>query len=268
MLICPLCQTSLHIGQTEAICDAGHRFDRARQGYFNLLPVQFKKSRAPGDDPAMVDARRQFLEAGHYAPLAERLCQLAAQCEPAHWLDIGCGEGYYTHQLANALPNAQGYGLDISREAVRRACRRDPSLLWLVASMARIPLANESCQLITSVFSPLDWQEAIRLLPVSGHVLRLGPGRDHLLELRQRLYDEVRSYDDEKHVQQVPKNMSLRQTDRLEFTLSLEDYDTRAHLLAMTPHSWRVNPERRERILDAPFSVTVSVRYDLWQRMD
>ena len=39
----------------------------------------------------------------------------------ARWLDIGCGEGYYTAQIAQALPQAQGYALDISREAVKRA---------------------------------------------------------------------------------------------------------------------------------------------------
>ncbi|MBE0772565.1 SAM-dependent methyltransferase, partial [Escherichia coli] len=49
-------------------CPAGHRFDRARQGYLNLLPVQHKKSLDPGDNAAMVEARRQFLGAGHYAP--------------------------------------------------------------------------------------------------------------------------------------------------------------------------------------------------------
>jgi len=41
------------------------------------------------------------------------------------------------------------------------------ALTWLVASMARVPLADASCQLLASVFSPLDWQEAKRLLEES-----------------------------------------------------------------------------------------------------
>ncbi len=112
-------------------------------------------------------------------------------------------------KLAAALPDSQAYGLDISRDAVRQACKRSRNVTWLVASMARIPLADASCALLTSVFSPLDWQEAYRLLPVGGGLLRMGPTRQHLFELRQRLYDEVRPYDDEKHLQLIPHGMQL-----------------------------------------------------------
>ncbi|MNO56102.1 23S rRNA (guanine(745)-N(1))-methyltransferase [compost metagenome] len=230
--------------------------------------MQHKKSRDPGDNAAMVEARRSFLGAGHYAPLARRLAELAAERAPERWLDIGCGEGYYTAQLADALPTADGYALDISREAVKRACRRAPALTWMVASMARVPLADASCQLLASVFSPIDWNEAVRLLEPGGGVLRLGPARDHLLELRQRLYDEVRDYVDDKHLADLPAELGLAHTETLSYRLSLDTYEARENLLAMTPHGWRVNPQRRERILAEPFEVTVAVRYDWLQRQD
>ena len=156
MLTCPLCQAPLATVENGVACSAGHRFDRARQGYLNLLPVQHKNSRDPGDNAAMVEARRRFLEAGHYAPLARRLAELVAERQPTCWLDIGCGEGYYSAQIAEAAPQAAGYALDISREAVKRGSKRSPQLTWLVASMARVPLADASCDVIVSVFSPLD----------------------------------------------------------------------------------------------------------------
>ena len=140
----------------------------------NLLPVQHKNSRDPGDNLAMVEARRDFLNAGHYAPVAKRLAELAAERAPARWVDIGCGEGYYTAQIADALPQADGYALDISKEAVKRACKRNPALTWLIASMARVPLASGSCQFLASVFSPLDWLEAKRLLTPGGGLMRVG----------------------------------------------------------------------------------------------
>jgi 23S rRNA (guanine745-N1)-methyltransferase len=180
MLICPLCHLLLNPGDSGLTCANRHSFDRARQGYYNLLPVQFKNSREPGDNPAMVEARRRFLDGGHYAPLAKRLAELAANYQPETWLDIGCGEGYYTQQIAEALPAAEGYALDISREAVKQACRRNKQVTWLVASMARVPLADASCDLLASVFSPLDWQEAVRLLAPGGGLLRMGPTRQHL----------------------------------------------------------------------------------------
>lgn len=270
MLTCPLCSAALARVDNGVACPAGHRFDRARQGYLNLLPVQHKNSRDPGDNQAMVEARRDFLEAGHYAPVARRLAQLAAERQPASWLDIGCGEGYYTAQIAQALPGAEGFALDISREAVKRACRRDPAVTWMVASMARVPLANASCQFIASVFSPLDWQEARRLLGPGGGLMRVGPTSDHLMELRQVLYDEVRPYADDKHLALVPEGMRHAHSETLNFRLELVEASARANLLAMTPHGWRASAERRARVIEQPepFEVTVSMRYDYFVRQD
>jgi 23S rRNA (guanine745-N1)-methyltransferase len=264
MLTCPICTTALSAVDNGVVCPAGHRFDRARQGYLNLLPVQHKNSRDPGDNQAMVEARRDFLNAGHYAPVAKRLAELAAERAPARWLDIGCGEGYYTAQIAAALPDADGYALDISREAVKRACRRDPNITWLIASMARVPLPDDSCQFLASVFSPLDWHEARRLLSPGGGLMRVGPTSEHLMELRERLYDEVREYVDDKHLMQVPADMQLQHSETLRFTLSLVDAQARANLLAMTPHGWRASAERRANVIEQPepFEVTVSMRYD------
>lgn len=267
MLICPLCQGLLEAVDKSVVCPAGHRFDRARQGYLNLLPVQHKNSREPGDNQQMVEARQRFLGAGHYAPLAARLAAIAAERRPLRWLDVGCGEGYYTAHLAQAMPDAEGYGLDISREAVRRACRRDARVNWLVASMARVPLADASCNVLTSVFSPLDWQEAKRVLAPGGGLLRMGPTRDHLYELRALLYDEVRDYDDEKHLEQVPAGMSLQHSETLSYELHLDAAESRADLLAMTPHGWRATAERRERVVGAPLTVRVAIRYD-WIVLD
>ncbi len=266
MLICPLCQGALAAVDNGVACPAGHRFDRARQGYLNLLPVQHKHSRAPGDNAAMVEARRRFLEAGHYAPLAARLAELAAERQPAQWLDIGCGEGYYSAQIAEALPRARGYGLDISREAIRRACKRAPQLTWLVASMARVPLSDASCPLLASVFSPLDWQEARRLLAPGGGLLRMGPSRDHLIELRQKLYDQVRDYDDQKHLELIPPGMRLSHSESLSFKLTLASEQARADLLAMTPHGWRASAERRAAVIADALEVTVAIRYDWIER--
>ena len=262
MLACPICHAALTRLDNGVVCPAGHRFDRARQGYLNLLPVQHKNSRDPGDNQAMVEARRDFLDAGHYAPVARRLAELATERQPGAWLDIGCGEGYYTAQLAHALPQADGYALDISREAVKRACRREPSVTWMVASMARVPLADASCQFIASVFSPLDWAEAQRLLSPGGGLMRVGPTSGHLMELREVLYDEVRPYADDKHLALVPQGMAHAHSETLEFRLSLAAPKARADLLAMTPHGWRASAERREAVIAAPFEVTVAIRYD------
>lgn len=267
MLTCPLCQEPLNAVENGVVCARNHRFDRARQGYFNLLPVQHKNSRDPGDNAAMVEARRRFLAAGHYAPLANRLAELIAERAPQAWLDIGCGEGYYTQKIAERTPSAQGFGLDISREAVKRACKLSPTTTWMVASMARVPLADASCDVLASVFSPLDWAEAKRLLKPGGALLRMGPTREHLWELRERLYDQVREYDDQKHLQLVPEGMRHSHSETLSFMLELTHAQDRADLLSMTPHGWRASAERREAVTAQELTVRVSIRYDWFERL-
>lgn len=267
VLICPLCNEPLLDQGKSVTCTNRHTFDKAKQGYLNLLPVQHKNSRAPGDNLAMVTARREFLSAGHYAPLANRFAELASQQQPHNWLDIGCGEGYYTKQLTLALPNANGYALDISRDAIKQACKLTKQVNWLVASMARIPLANQSCDLIATIFSPFNWQEAQRVMGKQGGILRLGPTQEHLIELREKLYDEVRSYQDDKHLQQLPDGLTLAFTDHLTFSLTLNKEQDRKNLLAMTPHGWRANIEKRQQVIASPLTVTISVRYDYFKHI-
>ena len=48
-LACPLDGGPLQRNASTWHCAAGHSFDIAGQGYTNLLPVQNKRSRDPGD---------------------------------------------------------------------------------------------------------------------------------------------------------------------------------------------------------------------------
>src|SRR5574343_199417 len=131
-LACPLDGAPLQRDGQSWRCAAGHCFDVAAQGYANLLPVQKKRSLDPGDSKEMVAARRRFLNAGHYAPIAELvrravLADVAADASLA-CLDAGCGEGYYLRQLAAAVGDRQTLailGLDISKWAVLAAAKQD-----------------------------------------------------------------------------------------------------------------------------------------------
>ncbi|MCI2284110.1 hypothetical protein L3081_12860 [Colwellia sp. MSW7] len=71
--LCPLCQQALILNDNTYRCINNHSFDRAKQGYVNLLPVQFKHSKAPGDNKDMVNARRAFLDKGFYQPLVDKM---------------------------------------------------------------------------------------------------------------------------------------------------------------------------------------------------
>ena len=57
---CPVCGEKLMIGEGVYRCASGHCFDRAKEGYVNLLPANRQHASAPGDDKEMVRARRPF----------------------------------------------------------------------------------------------------------------------------------------------------------------------------------------------------------------
>jgi len=128
-LACPLDGEPLNQSGTCWRCPAGHSFDVARQGYLHLLPVQKKRSLDPGDSKDMVAARRRFLNAGFYQPIAEAVNKAvttrAGDTKPLACLDAGCGEGYYLRQLAasNMDRSLALVGVDISKWAILAAAK-------------------------------------------------------------------------------------------------------------------------------------------------
>ena len=130
-LACPLDGAPLRRQDAAWKCPAGHSFDIASQGHTHLLPVQHKRSLDPGDSKEMVAARRRFLNAGHYQPIAEAVARATLDGLPneAACLDAGCGEGYYLRQLAAAATTANKtlavLGLERSEERrVGKECER------------------------------------------------------------------------------------------------------------------------------------------------
>lgn len=257
LLLCPLCQGPLRPpegqGQTFT-CPQHHSFDLARQGYLHLLPVQQKRSRAPGDDKAMVQSRKAFLSAGYYEPLAQRILALLGEHLDAapskRLLDAGCGEGYYAEYMQQHWPGEppEIYGIDISKPAVLGACQRSKQIAWLVASLRQIPLATASLDAIISVFSPIQDQAFQRCLKPNGLLLQVSPGDTHLQSLKSLLYDEVQPFDEYKALTQRQPQWQLISREKLSYRFHLDHSDMIGHLLAMTPHTWRISPEKRSRL--------------------
>ena len=241
-LICPVCRQPLLREPRRWLCASGHSFDIAREGYVNLLPVQHKHSREPGDRPEMVLARRAFLEAGHYAPLRDAIVAMLAPLSAGCLLDIGCGEGAYTRAFAAVA--ATVIGLDIAKPAVQLAAKRDKAITWIVGSGAILPVAETSVDVITSLFTPLHVGEMQRVLAPGGSVLIATPDADHLHSLRAGLFDEVRPHEPDKFIAEFAPAFRLAERAAVRVPLTLDGAALR-QLLAMTPYVWKARPERR-----------------------
>ncbi|WP_373185510.1 putative RNA methyltransferase [Halopseudomonas sp.] len=263
-LICPLCQQPLQPGANRWVCANNHSYDQARQGYLNLLLVQHKNSRQPGDTAAMLTSRQAFLDGGHYQPVAERICQLLGATEPATLLDMGCGEGYYTARVKQAMPDSSIAGLDISKDAIIKACRRSRDIQWLVGSTARLPVPDASLDAALCVFSPWSWEECLRSLKPGGQMLLVGPHADHLLSLREKLYDSV--HPTPELIKALPEGLEIVNDQTLRYALDLTSADL-ANLIGMTPHGFRSSPERQRAVVETGLTgLEVAMRLVLLQR--
>ena len=238
-LICPLCRLPLERGSSVWRCATNHCFDVAREGYVNLLPVQHKHSKQPGDDTEMVLARRAFLDAGHYQPLRDAVLTLLAPLQAQSLLDIGCGEGYYTTAFTGIANEV--IGLDIAKPAIRLAARRFPGITWLVGSGALLPLADHAVDVVTNLFTQLHIDEMTRVLKPGGHVLVVTPAADHLWSLREQLFDEVRAHEPDKFLAGFETRFVLRSKQEVRFALDLNQQSLQ-QLLQMTPYAWKAKP--------------------------
>ncbi len=255
-LCCPLCMHSLTASDKSVRCSNGHCFDRAKQGYYNLLPVQQKRSRDPGDDAAMVAGRREFLDQNHYQPLSEAIntlliSHLLESQQPLQLLDCGSGEGYYSTRLEQQLDQRQIahqlIGVDISKHAVRAACRRSPNVNWIVASGSKLPVMESSQDALLCLFAPLSSAAFHRVLRPDGLLLLATTGSDHLLELRQQIYPEVRR----NVFDPLPDLSALFEPIEqkiVRYQFSLNNSRSILQLLAMTPHQWRTDADARQRL--------------------
>src|SRR5439155_12751765 len=121
-LLCTVrgCEGELRREEAMLVCPRRHAFNLARSGYVNLLQVQDRRSRSPGDSKEAVLARRRLLDAGFGRPLLEPLLELAGKLAPpggSAALDVGCGEGTFLAALAERF-RLEGFGVDISIPAI------------------------------------------------------------------------------------------------------------------------------------------------------
>lgn len=255
---CPVCAQPLEAESNRLICSGGHTYDRAREGYFNLLLANQKRRPDPGDSNAMLLARREFLDAGWYQPLANELAALLAAEQPGRVLDVGCGEGYYLAQLGSQLPEWQLAGLDISRNGIKLAARR-PSLTnaeLAVASSKRIPAQDASVQALMAVFAPVDAAELQRVLAPAGVMLQVVPGPEHLHELKAAIYPDPRPHKPSA----IPDGFELTDRVEVQFPMVFREPESLAGLLAMTPLAYRIDDALRQALL-ARASFTVQADF-------
>lgn len=235
-LLCPKCKTPLSLQGRDGVCRGGHVYDRAKEGYFYLLPP---KSTPPGDNADMVRARRDFLDCGFYEPLADAIADVlnARFDRPITLLDAGCGTGYYLSKIIEKRRNDKDVyvALDISKNAVKICAKRNQKAECAVASVYDMPVASGFADAVICVFSPFAMDEYARVLKDGGILLLAFPCESHLIELRRALYKDVRSV-----ATALPSStLTLSEQKEITYTFRLDSSEQISALLTMTPYVYR-----------------------------
>jgi 23S rRNA (guanine745-N1)-methyltransferase len=275
-LACPLDGLPLAMSDKQGVCANGHSFDVARQGYLHLLPVQHKRSKHPGDSAEMVQARTVFLNSGAYAPIADKLNELARTLLAATpsdapcVLDAGCGEGYYLAHLLTSLQapqldkNVALIGMDISKPAILAAAKRSKQITWLIASNKQPPLLPGTVDIIFSVFGFPLFDRFKPLLTPRGKIILVDAGPEHLIELRNIVYPTVTKSDPPDLAAAAAAGFSLVEQSTLTYVRTIDSNAQIVNLLTMTPHYFRASREGKEaaaqmRTIDVTVDVVVRV---------
>lgn len=249
--VCPKCKGILtQISEKVKKCPLGHSFDRAKEGYYNFLLST--GGGVHGDNADMVRARREFLSYGYYEPLAVRLSELVLRYTErgGSVIDAGLGEGYYTDRVEKDLTLRDNescvFGFDISKDAVKRAQKRNSGIKCAVASSYDMPFPIGCADTVMNVFSPLATDEVKRVLKSGGHFIIVYPGKRHLFGLKSKIYDTP--YLNVQNDKEIP-DFELVYSDELSYTVKIEGTDRIRSLFMMTPYAYRTGKEGRERVL-------------------
>ena len=242
-LLCPVCRRALTDGGRVLSCEAGHAFDKAKEGYVNLL-TGHKNGDFVGDNKEMAKARHAFLESGAYSLLKEGLQSTLTSFLPQGGClcDAGCGDGFYTSSLPASFAV---YGFDISKNMLRYAAKRRESAVVFAAGVNDIPVSDGMFDAVLSVFAPFCDREFARVLKKDGLLFSVGAGKRHLWGLKEVLY--ASPYENDEALLPA-ESFVLLEERRFGNRVTLTGSEQIASLLSMTPYAYRTPRDGKERL--------------------
>lgn len=247
--VCPKCGEKLNIEEKRCVCSNGHSYDRARGGYYNLLLGS--SGGTHGDNREMIFARREFLGAGYYLPLAEKLSELTLRYTESRGciLDAGAGEGYYTNIIERRVHDRDNVSdvsaFDISKDAVREISKKNPRISLAVAGSYHMPISDCEFDTVINTFSPLALEETRRVLKSGGHFIMAIPGEMHLFDLKSVIYDTpYKNEVADTHLE----GFELIEDEPLTYKFRLDSPEKIHSLFMMTPYAYRTRPSDRAKV--------------------
>ena len=259
VLVCPVCGDVLQLGGPQMrslVCSVGHSFDLAKQGYVNLYrgkPInEYTKE--------SFQERQVILQRGMYAHLLEEICSFLRKTlesgmdsvEKKVLVDAGCGEGYYTREIAQQFDHLQMYGTDLSRDSIQLAAGTangmgagPAEIKWFVSDISKLPVADGSVDYVLDIFTSANYQEFQRVLGEEGYLIKIIPGEGHVKELREAAKDQLyhKEYKERKGAAVFAEQFELVEQKIVSRTFSVSP-EERDIFIRMTPLLFAVDKSK------------------------
>ena len=250
MFLCPICKKALTKHEKSLKCPQNHSFDYAKSGYINLLSPGKKNNAKAGDSKEMIDARSSFFKCEAYKPISNKLAQIVSKIDNSVIVDAGCGEGYYTKNLAKSHTESTIFGFDMSKFGCEHGAKESKreglnNLHYAVSNIFELPLPDSSVDVVTSLFAPIAHEENARILKTGGHMIVVSAGIEHLNGLKSILYSSP--YSNEEKILSY-KNFNLVSIENLKYDAQIFGNDTIKSLFTMTPYYHRTSLEDKAKL--------------------
>jgi len=268
MLCCPHCAGSVKVAGSAVQCESGHSFDIARQGYVNFLTDQtFIKN---ADTAEMVNARLAMHKRPFFQDLAH---QISHSCEDV-LIDVaaptvvepGGGTGFYANAIMTRFDTASALSFDISTHAAKVCARQSERVASVVADVwQRWPIADNSADIVLSVFSPRNFIETERVMKPGSVLIVVTPEENHLVELRTKFNALGIERDKSEKIAKSLENFTNIHQSVLEST-ELLNGSAQFDSLLSGPNGHHVSAEDIQLFSRAePITVTHCVNISVWK---
>ncbi|MFT8357693.1 putative RNA methyltransferase [Bifidobacterium aquikefiri] len=251
---CPICGKALHTAGSSLQCPDRHTFDIAAKGNISFLRSQHAHDGLY--DQSFFENRSALLSVGLYDHIVREVAHDVSHLPDSHattLLDVGCGDGTLTkrlqslitqssfdsqHQREQAVRELTIFACDISSPAISIASRGSNTIRWFMADLANLPITDSSMDIITDIFSPANYEEFRRVLRPQGSLIKVIPGKHHLMELRQEIAkshgEQPKGYSNDDVIQGIEQHCTIEHITTASATLQLSKAQWE-QFLAMTP---------------------------------
>lgn len=249
-LQCTICHSEIKMMDSKSlVCENGHSFDLAKQGYVNMLQKQVSTMY----DHTLFDARKRIIyDYKFYDKVHQKISKIIDEAlqEGGLVFDAGSGEGTHLNAIFNHLDkdSIHGIGLDISKDGIVMAAKNYSDLNWLVGDLTQTPFKEHSLDIILSFLSPANYSEFKRIMKPNGLLIKIIPGSHYLKEIREHLSDEDKEYENTDTVNLMRNKVDVISEERVTYEREVDEEVLR-DILTMTPLTWHISESQIESIL-------------------